>query len=156
MKFKTRDNNFSFFQKWSKNISKLKLLKFLYFLNIQGCPLVDSRQISPRVGLMLRMLDLVSLECLASLMSGKIWEVGKVIQESRPLKLIDLTLVKRLNTINCLKQYLSRCDYQNLHSMLFIQEIKKIVIKIIFRWCLNRYNLMISSRCYYKSLTGYG
>ena len=28
---------------------------------------------------------------------------------------------------------------------------KKIVIKIIFRWCLNRYYSMILSRCYYKS-----
>ena len=28
---------------------------------------------------------------------------------------------------------------------------KKIVTKIIFRWCLNRYYLMILSRCYYKS-----
>ena len=35
--------------------------------------------------------------------------------------------------------------------MWFIQEFIKIVIKIIFWWCLNRYYLMISSRCYYKS-----
>ena len=35
--------------------------------------------------------------------------------------------------------------------MLFIQEIEKIAIKIIFWWCLNRYYLMFSSQCYYKS-----
>ena len=34
-----------------------------------------------------------------------------------------------------------------------IQEIKKIVIKIILGWCLNRYYSMILSRCYYKSST---
>ena len=35
--------------------------------------------------------------------------------------------------------------------MTFIHEIKKIVIKIIFWWCLNWYYSMILSRCYYKS-----
>ena len=47
--------------------------------------------------------------------------------------------------------FLSQCYYQNSHSMLFIKEIKKIVIKIIFRWYLNRYYLMILSRFYFKS-----
>ena len=45
----------------------------------------------------------------------------------------------------------SRRYYQILHSMIFKQEIKKIVIKIVFWWCLKRYYLMILSRCYYKS-----
>ena len=35
--------------------------------------------------------------------------------------------------------------------MIFIQEIKKTVKKIIFWWCLNRYYWMILSWCYYKS-----
>ena len=47
------------------------------------------------------------------------------------------------------------CYYQIWHSMLFIQEIEKIVIKIIFRWCLNMYYSMILSRCYYKSPSGF-
>ena len=45
------------------------------------------------------------------------------------------------------EHFWSRCYYQILHSMLFIQEI----IKIVFRWCLNRYYSMILSWCFYET-----
>ena len=67
---------------------------------------------------------------------------------------IHLERSKKLRHLKSLV-FSSRCYYQILHSMLFIQEIEKIVIKIIFRWCLNMYYSIILSRCYYKSSKDY-